>query len=594
MPVAEREDRSVINRGKVAVREGQLVLESDVFRDDISGSAKAIHCGWRLPVKREHPCAKILARCATVFVLMPSMYAQQEASPRHAGVPQDWSARHVIFSRDSLTLHPDLIYRERRVLHQAMQRWQAPDSNVFHGAASRPGAAYGSGSERDWSVSLGGRLVANMSPAKYSFDPGAPPDCTNDYVVFGLAIPSANGGHPNLVAFNHLYAGAGGLCGSAPKVVFAYNITTAPGGKIVTSPVLSEDGTKIAFVESVGTSAIFHVLTWTAGQGTLQSAAAPSAMASLTYSMSSKDTTSSPWIDYDSDTVYVGADKGLIYKITGVFRGTPTIAGAPWPVTVSTNSRVTSPVFDATLNVLMVGSANGILYKVNTQTGALSKLAVGKSGRTSPGIVAAPVVDVGNGTTFVVSADDGTSGVLVEADTASLTQLAKARLGEAAAGGTPFSLYNPVFSNDYFNDPSTGVARLCGTGATDTTPWQYAFGFTGRILQTTPVFSQQLPTNPSASTAARCTEWTEFFNPNINGGTDFFFFGLTQDCTASGAAGGCVLGLTGDSTFTTATVNGGPSGIVVDNYSTAGQASSIYLTAERQNTAYKFTQNGLR
>src|ERR1039457_2815312 len=125
--------------------------------------------------------------------------------------------------------------------------------------------------------------------------------------------------------------------------------------------------------------------------------------------------------------------------------------------------------------------------KSTPQTGAPSKLAVRKSGRTSPGIVAAPVVDVGNGTTFVVSADDGTSGVLIEADTASLTQLAKARLGEAAAGGTPFSLYNPVFSNDYFNDPSTGVARLCGTGATDTTPWQYAFGFTGRILQTTPI-----------------------------------------------------------------------------------------------------------
>src|ERR1017187_2965582 len=153
------------------------------------------------------------------------------------------------------------------------------------------------------------------------------------------------------------------------KQLAFYAAACAPGGKIVTSPVLSEDGTKIAFVESVGTSAIFHVLTWTAGQGTLQSAAAPSAMASLTYSMSSKDTTSSPWIDYDLDTVYVGADKGLIYKITGVFHGTPTIAGAPWPVTVSTNSRVTSPVFDAALNVLMVGSANGILYKVNTPDG---------------------------------------------------------------------------------------------------------------------------------------------------------------------------------------------------------------------------------
>jgi hypothetical protein len=50
----------------------------------------------------------------------------------------------------------------------------------------------------------------------------------------------------------------------------------------------------------------------------------------------------------------------------------------------------------------------------------------------------------------------------------------------------------------------------------------------------------------------------------------------------------------GTTTTTTAAVAGGPSGIVVDNYSTAAQASSIYLTAEGQQTAYKFTQNGLQ
>jgi hypothetical protein len=75
---------------------------------------------------------------------------------------------------------------------------------------------------------------------------------------------------------------------------------------------------------------------------------------------------------------------------------------------------------------------------------------------------------------------------------------------------------------------------------------------------------------------------------------DYFFFGLTQDCTGAGAVGGCVAETTGDTAATTATVDGGPSGIVVDNYSTAAQASSIYLTAEKINTAYKFTQNGLQ
>jgi len=82
-------------------------------------------------------------------------------------------------------------------------------------------------------------------------------------------------GNANLVAFNNLYVNDGGTgtcSGTAPNVLFAYNITTAPGGRIDTSPVLSLDGTQIAFVESVPGSpgfAIFHVLTWHAGDGTL-------------------------------------------------------------------------------------------------------------------------------------------------------------------------------------------------------------------------------------------------------------------------------------------------------------------------------------
>lgn len=99
--------------------------------------------------------------------------------------------------------------------------------------------------------------------------------------------------------------------------------------------------------------------------------------------------------------------------------------------------------------------------------------------------------------------------------------------------------------------------------------------------------SQQLLT----STAAQCTGWTELFNPNVGGGTDFFFFGLTQDCIGTL---GCVVEEIGTSMVATAAVSGGPSGIIVDNYSTAAQASSLYLTAEKANTAYKFTQNGLQ
>ena len=98
---------------------------------------------------------------------------------------------------------------------------------------------------------------------------------------------------------NNLYAGTApaGICGAAPTAMFSYNTTTVTGGKIVTSPVLSQDGTKVAFVESVpGASSIFHVLTWTSGQGTLTSSVTPTAMTSLTISGIANDTTSSPWM----------------------------------------------------------------------------------------------------------------------------------------------------------------------------------------------------------------------------------------------------------------------------------------------------------
>ncbi|MGA7685488.1 MAG: hypothetical protein WCA58_10800 [Terriglobales bacterium] len=541
-------------------------------------------------MKQRHTYGPVAALCVVALCLAPSLWCQN-VTPRHVGVPQDWSERNIVFSLDGLAKYPNLIDQEPRIRHQVMQRFQTLYPEFFRGVEGIGGSANNPGHNRDWNVSfVRGRVAAGMYPAKYSFDPGAPPDCTNDYVVFGLNIAGTTGKQANLIAFNNLYSGPGGLCGAAPTVLFAYNVTSVSGGKVDLSPVISLDGTEIAFVESAGAQAIFHVLTWTAGQGTISASAAPT-MTSLVFSPTATSTTSAPWVDYTNDVAYVGADGGLMYKIIGVFNSPPTLAGGAWPVTVSTGHHLTPPVLDNQLGELMVGSANGNLYEIDSATGALSvPLVVGALGKTSPGVLAPPIVDVTNGTTFVVDANDGTSAVLLEVDTATFTQIAKARIGIGGASKTALSIPQPAFTNDYYNDPSTGQIRLCGTGAADTTPWQYAFGFTGRTLNTSAVFSQQIVT----STAAECTNWTEFYNPNIGGGTDFFFFGLTQDCTGVGTSGCVEAATTEGSPLTNAAVAGGPSGIVVDNYSTAGQASSIYLAAETGSTAYKFTQNGLQ
>jgi hypothetical protein len=70
-------------------------------------------------------------------------------------------------------------------------------------------------------------------------------------------------------------------------------------------------------------------------------------------------------VDYISDTLYVGSNNGRVYKVTGVFKGTPTLAGAPWPKLIAANQRLTSPVFDDVTNKLFVGANDARVYSVS-------------------------------------------------------------------------------------------------------------------------------------------------------------------------------------------------------------------------------------
>jgi hypothetical protein len=99
---------------------------------------------------------------------------------------------------------------------------------------------------------------------------------------------------------------------------------------VLTSTSISLDGKKIAYVESTAGSAIFHVLTWKAGQGTSATAAAAptlngvcgaatSCLKSVTYSATATNTLASAWVDYQTDKAFVGSDDGKIYRISCVF-----------------------------------------------------------------------------------------------------------------------------------------------------------------------------------------------------------------------------------------------------------------------------------
>jgi hypothetical protein len=80
----------------------------------------------------------------------------------------------------------------------------------------------------------------------------------------------------------------------------------------------------------------------------------------------------------------------------------------------------------------MVGSANGSVYQIDTTLGAIvGTLAVGVG--TGSGFWDPPIVDVTEGTTFVVNANTGGpsgTAVLVQADTtAALALLSTAKIG---------------------------------------------------------------------------------------------------------------------------------------------------------------------
>jgi hypothetical protein len=73
------------------------------------------------------------------------------------------------------------------------------------------------------------------------------------------------------------------------------------------------------------------------------------------------NTRSSPWVDYKNDILYVGLDNGRLYKVTGVFKGTPTLVStAPWPVLIINGQTLSSPVLDANTGRLFIGANNGL------------------------------------------------------------------------------------------------------------------------------------------------------------------------------------------------------------------------------------------
>ncbi len=569
------------------------------------------------------PRDRALARGAVLALvcLTAAAWGQQSDAappPGQAGLLHDWSSHHIAYT--GLT--------EQNVAAQAVRdprvwmSWLKHSNGAlrFAGPAGNAGPGGKRGRKKahvDWSASLGGataRLPSGAMAAKFSFSLTAAPSCANDYVAYGLVVPGS-GTQANVIAFNNLYssglAGGGGLCDAAnagqPTVLFAFN---AGSTGVAGSLSLSLDGRKLAFAGSPGGAATFYVLTWGTGGGTATAPLTPDAgcITSCLRSVAlgtAADTSSTAYVDYGSDAAYVGDDSGKIWKINGVFNGTPTLATADpnWPTSgffqTGTAGHLLSPV--AALGKIYVTDAAGSLHVITparTPTEVMVTLdATGAAGLAFDG----PMVSVNgaSGTVFGFGQDHLSEPIVLETDSSGSVLQRVSLLGDGSA-----PTWDGTFDNAYFTNPTTGFLYVCATNSNsqgNSVPVGailYRIPFQGSTTMATTVdTSANGSIAVSKQTNAPCSPLTEIFNPNIASHPDSLFVQLGSRCDAGG--NGCVNSYDLSSaaiTFAngvteTATVPGTSGGITVDNISTAPQASSIYFAVA--GSAIKLTQSQL-
>lgn len=588
---------------------------------------------------------------SSVFFAVLLLFQSRAASVRDFARPVhmsvDWSNRHLIYSGPPSGPHAwsamqDPRYLRHRFIYGKLESLGAEDRDPREWRGHRWGWPFRRREEsplkRDWQVSLGpnsltGNVIGDFSfPAKFTFDINATPSCTNDFVVFTTGLPGVTGGQASIVAINELYSGSGaggnGICGTGqPSVLWAYNTNLAgdTNGLIYSSPVLSIDGAKVAFVETGNGAAILKILKWVAGQGAVSAANAPtpittghawstcpttgtSCLFSLTFSGGASDTISSPFYNYNNDSLYVGDDNGLLHKFTGVFNGTPAeVISGGWPFTISAGNILTGPVYDAVSGNIFVADVATSLHYIR-ETGST----VGACASGSPPCIGTPSltvsVNVGGAVIDPPTVDQTTQKVFVftsfnPGDNAAVIQATTAlanSVDTVLQPGFDF-MFSGAFDKNYHSaNYASGFLYVCGTFPTTL----YRIGFNSSAVMNSSVAAGSVNLE-SDGLGSSCSPITEI----LNGANDYLFFGMVLDGAATGCSNGCLLGLnlTGltwppsVSAFSSLPVPGGPSAIVVDNVGSGGQESSVYFGPQANNCtspttngcAVKATQSGL-
>ncbi len=508
-------------------------------------------------------------------------------------------------------------------------RSRPPDFLVpFRETAANPNASQRTNRfQRDWSETIGssGGVGLGHFPATFT---GTAASCSADFAAYNTGLQGSSA-QATIIAFNQLYSG----CASRPSIYWEYNT----GGTAITSVSLSLDGTQVAFVQtdSATAHADLVLLKWTPPVGTVTgpttlasnssypNCTAP-CMITITLSGSPSDSNSSPFIDYESGTAYVGDDAGKLHRFTNIFSaGTPAeTTTSPWPVTVnpSTAASLSSPVYDSISGNIFVGDylagssspcqpgvvslegQCGYLYSVSASSGAVVQSA---QLDYNLGIYDGPMLDSSAGTVYAfVGADKSTncaSGPCAAVFQFPIGFTAAATGKEATVGAGYEYLMSGSFDNQYFTSdgsPSGHLYVVGGTGPQNNT--LYAITITSNVMTTgSATAGPTVATNYTDGFYAAGPPVTEFCNDGVDNctasqGTDYLFLGVlgfgaqfaTNPCPNQSVSIGCIMGFTAPiisgTVSSSATPNGalqeagGTSGIVVDNG--ASGASNIYFS----------------
>ncbi len=571
-----------------------------------------------------------LSLAAVIFLALPTL-AQQNQS-YGSGVVDDWTHHHVMFSnpgslQDAINNGTSerwvqIVTSPRYRMQWIKQNAPQPAATSTDTSGSReenlqdfrdPNRRHGNGDDSGglWTATLiDGSVAPDMYPAKYTFSTTSAPSCS-DFVVFPVNAAGAMNSGPNIVGVNKLYATTCGTSTGSPPPIPTYYFSYYVGTGIVqTSPVLSEGGTKVAFVESItgngtSTGSKFHVVTiGTTGtnfgstttaapvnpctvysNGTLTTSSCtvtPTNNAvdvNVVMSGFTSVTRSSPFVDYTHDVAYVGDDSGKLHKFTGVFTTTPSgttppagtimaeVTTAPWPVTVASGVILTGPTYDSVSGNIFAGGSNGTLYCINSTTGASCGTAVVGSGGTGGAILDAPIVDSTEGKVFAeannftasCTSPTATGCAILTQVTTSMANQVKVNMGFAAStsSSTYTDLYDGAFDNTYLTT-HTGYMYFCGNITSAATPALRRVAITSGVMASAnDGNSFQLVESGNTGTAFDCTPLTEFYNVNGNTSTtpptpvDFLFVGV-KNTSVPCAFNECVAGFNLTTSFPTA------------------------------------------